>query len=170
MLANTVAVRAPYADTPIELSMLSTSSNRYKTYYCIECRHPFLQRDGDTIYRVNNNNEPSTAHFGGGMVLTRCDRCKQKYVGTISIATTRIARTDQLHMVVQTIYIVPAAIKIERYIRCLECGGSFITLADQISKIVDNSLPLEFESPDRVVAPEARCKIGNCRQRWALRV
>lgn len=161
-------ILAPYADTAIELSMLSTSSERYKTYYCVECNHPFLQRDNSKIYRLNNNDEPSTAYFDNGTVLTKCAVCSQKYVASLVMRVVPVRVDEPISHIPQSIYLKPSEHKVSRYIRCLDCGYSFCTLADRIERIVDNSLPLEYVTISKVAPVEARCRANRCRQRWVL--
>ena len=158
-------VIGPYADKPIELSLLSVSGKRYRTYYCIECNHPFLQRDNDDLYRLNTNDEPSRTYMNNGFALARCAVCSQKYTVTISFGMVAV---DNIQHELQSMYIVPVEQKVSRYVRCLECGYTFCSMTDRISKIVDSVMPLEYVPANRVAYMESRCDQNRCRQRWAI--
>jgi DNA-directed RNA polymerase subunit RPC12/RpoP len=166
--ASALQVIAPFADTPIELSLLSVSAKRYKTYYCVECKHPFLQRDAETLYRLNTNDETSTVRLFDGMALAKCAGCSQKYVVTIALSNTSYIAVDNIQKELQSIYIVPVANKVSRYIRCMDCGYTFCSQTDRIARIVDNVVPLEYMPAHKVAYTEARCDMNRCRQRWAV--
>ncbi len=160
---------APYADKPIELSLLSITARRHRTFYCVECHHPFLQRDNEVVYRINTDDEPVTARIWGNVVQAKCARCTQKYTVTITlIPGTRIV--DNMQRELQSMYITAEETKAPRYLRCLECGHTFCSVADRISRIVDNVVPLEYMSVSKVAFIESRCDVNRCRQRWALMV
>lgn len=161
--------QAPYADTPIRLSMLSISTERYKTYYCFECRHPFLQRDNDTLYRINSNDEPARAYADEAGILISCGKCKQKYVGTVVVAPPRqITHNYPQIPTVQSIYLSPSDNKKQRYMGCMECGKVFCSITDRIALIVDNVAPVEALSHERIGLLEVMCKQPKCGQLWAL--
>lgn len=169
-MANAVST-APYADKPIAISVMSISTRRYKTYYCVECNHPFMQRDNDVVYRINNNDEPMTMHLANnGVGLTKCAKCTQKYTITISLTVLPniLVTSGRMQKELQSIYLVPTEAKVSRYVRCMDCGYSFCSLTDRISTIVDSAMPLEYAVGSKVAHVETRCDQNNCRQRWAI--
>jgi hypothetical protein len=163
-------VTAPYSDTPIKLSLLSISTQRYKTYYCLECGYPFLQRDNDTLYRTNSTAEPGRVYMDTDGIMITCGKCSQKYSGMVVVSPPRGPQDEFAAPAMQSIYIVPSEAKQQRYMGCMECGQVFCAITDRISLIVDNVAPLEFMPTGRIGLMEVRCKRQRCGQSWALMV
>jgi hypothetical protein len=159
---------APYADYPIVLSLQSLSTERYKTYYCFECGHAFLQRDNDTLYRINSNDEPGRLYSDDSGILVRCGRCKQKYSGHVAVSPPRRTYSEAQTVTLQSIYLTPVADKQQRYTHCMECDHTFVSITDRISMIVDNVIPLEHMDKGRIGLMEVRCNLKRCRQPWAM--
>jgi DNA-directed RNA polymerase subunit RPC12/RpoP len=162
---------APYSSTPINLSLTSSTTISYRPLHCLECGKKFLERDGDSFWRVGDIDNPRQAHVdAGGTILSVCRNCSQKYVITISLMITRERNGVPLYMQMQSIYFKPELDKHTRYTRCLECGKAFQTISDRISQVVDNAIPLEYLDPTKLAPLESICSFNRCRQRWALMV
>ena len=159
------AVSAPYADHPIQVSLLSTTSLRYRPLNCLECGRTFLERDNAVFYRPDGR----TAHVDAdGVILALCPHCSQKYVVTVSMHVVYELQRVPLHEINQSIYFVPAETRERRLTRCMECGKAFQTMLDRISQVVDNAMPVEFLEPGRTAPLETICRFNRCGQRWSL--
>lgn len=160
---------APYADTPIPLSLASITGLRYRTLNCMECGQPFLERNNDKMFRIGTNNETLVAHVdANGHVNATCGRCTQKYTVTISLNIQPKREGIPLYMQPQTIYVVSEATKKLRDTYCLECGKAFYSISDRIKSVVDNVIPFEMLDTTRLGPMEARCKFQHCKQRWSV--
>jgi hypothetical protein len=76
---------APYADTPIIVSVQSSVGLRYRTWSCMECGQPFLEREGDAFFRVGSKDMPGEAHLSNGSTIAGlCGNCSQRYTVTVA--------------------------------------------------------------------------------------
>jgi hypothetical protein len=163
-------VAAPYADTPIPLSLQSSTGLRYRTYNCIECGNPFLERNSEQVMRLSNE-MPQVAHANvDGVVDASCPKCAQKYYLSITIEINRAHSDLPLYLQPQSIFLVSAPVKRLRDLYCLECGKAFYSVSDRIKSFVDNVTPMEFIDPGRLGPMEARCRFQHCKQRFYVRV
>lgn len=161
---------APFADMPIMLSVQSNVGMRYRSYECVECGLPFLERDNDTFYR-SGSSEPESAHIdAGGTIPATCPRCAQKYTVVIALGIQQKREGIPLYMQPQSIFMSVESSKKLRDIYCGECGKAFFSVSDRIRMIVDNTTPEEMLDTTRYGPMEARCKFHQCKQRWYIRV
>lgn len=161
---------APYADTAIPLYLTSVTGMRYRTLNCMECGAEFLERNNDTVYRLNDNTMPSEVPLTGASVKARCGNCNQWYGVLVSLDVTYEAGGVPLHMQPQSVYLKVDNTKKLRYLHCLECGKPFHSISDRISHVVDNRVPFEFADPLKLGPIEALCHGQHCGQTWALMV
>ena len=162
---------APYADMPITMSIRSTVGIRYRTWQCIECGQPFLERDGDLFFRIGNPDQPTEAHAGAdGVITSVCGRCRQKYTVTIAVEVSSGRTGLPLYMQPQSIFVSSVPNKKLRDVHCYECGKAFFSLSDRITMLVDTVAPNELIDTARMGPMEARCKFNHCQQRWYVRV
>lgn len=162
---------APYATSPITMSIRSSMGLRYRTWQCIECGHPFLERDGDSFFRVGSTDMPSEAHVSvGGSITGLCGQCSQQYAVTIAFGVTSTRQGVPLYMQPQSIFVASEPAKKLRDLHCYECGKSFFSISDRITMLVDNIVPGELMDLSRMGPMEARCKFNHCQQRWYVRV
>ena len=159
---------APYALSAIPLFLTSTTGMRYRTLNCMECGAEFLERNNDTMYRLNDDTMPSEIRLNGSSIKARCGRCSQWYGVLVSIEVTYEAGGIPLYMQPQSVYIRPDANKKLRYLHCLECGKPFHSISDRISHVTDNRVPFEHLDPNKIGVLEALCHAQNCGQAWAL--
>jgi hypothetical protein len=162
---------APYADTPIRVSVQSSVGMKYRTWPCAECGKPFLERDGDAFYRVGVTDMPEQAHTGAdGLMQTKCGNCQQKYTVSVTLGVTTKRDGIPLYLQPESIFVVLSSTKKLRNVHCFECGDAFYSVSDRIEQIVDNVTPVELWSVDKMGPIEVRCKFSHCRQRWYVRV
>jgi DNA-directed RNA polymerase subunit RPC12/RpoP len=159
---------APYCDTPIPLYLTSTTGMRYRTLNCMECGAEFLERNNDTMYRLNDSSMPAEIHLNGGSIKARCGKCSQWYGVMVAIEVTYESGGVPLYLQPQSVYIKVDATKKLRYLHCLECGKPFHSISDRISHVTDNRIPFEFADPMKIGPIEALCHSQNCGQTWAL--
>lgn len=157
---------SPYADVPIVLSLGSITGMRYRTYNCMECGGPLLERSSDKVFRFSND-MPQEAHVGAsGAIDAVCDKCKQKYAVTISEEVQSAYSNLPLYMQPQAIFVTVEPQKKLRDVYCMECGHAFYSISDRIKLLVDNVVPFEYLDPMKLGPMEARCKFHHCKQRW----
>jgi transcription elongation factor Elf1 len=162
------AVIAPYADTAIPLYLSSLTGMRYRTLNCMECGAEFLERNNDTIYRLNDPDLPTEVTIDGSSVKAKCGRCQQWYGVQVSISVTLEQGGIPLYMQPESIYLVVAETKRLRLIHCLECGKAFQSVSDRISQVVDNRVPFEYLNASRLGPIQRTCVYNECGQEWAL--
>jgi len=165
-VANVVS--APYATVAIPLYLTSTTGMRYRTLNCMECGQEFLERNNDTMYRINDTSQPAEIAINGQPTNAICGNCMQQYVVTVSLTVNVQQDSVPLYLQPQSLYIVADSTKKLRYVHCLECGKAFHSISDRISQVVDNRIPFEYLSPSRLGPVEAICSYNNCRQTWSL--
>lgn len=161
-------VSAPYADTIIPLFLNSLTGMRYRTLNCMECGAEFLERNNDTMYRLNDPSLPAEIALDGNSVKAMCGNCQQWYGVQVSLAVTLEQGGVPLYLQPESVYIVTNTVKKLRYLHCLECGKPFHSISDRISQVVDNRVPFEFVNPERLGPMEVLCHAQNCGQTWAL--
>lgn len=162
---------APYADTPIIVSVQSSVGLRYRSWSCMECGQPFLEREGDSFYRVGAKGHPGEAHVGaGGTIAGVCSKCTQQYTVTVSFNVQSKREGIPLFMQPQSIFISSEPAKKLRDVYCYECGKAFFSISDRIRMLVDNTVPTGMLDNSRLGPLEARCKFQHCKQRWYVRV
>ena len=165
------AVRAPYADSVIQLYLSSTTGMKYRTLNCMECGQEFLERQGDVAYRVGDTSQPEEIKLTDqAPVSVVCGRCTQAYTVTVSIRVTYETNTVPLYLQPESVYLVSEPVKRLRYMHCLECGKSFQSISDRISQMVDNRIPFEYLNPSRLGPIQRTCTFNKCGQEWALMV
>lgn len=167
MLAS-AAVKAPYADIAIPLFLSSLTGMRYRTLNCLECGQEFLERNNDTMYRINDTSLPTEVAIGSESVKARCGNCEQWYAVQVSSSVQTDPDSMPLYLQPQSIYISVSESKKLRYVHCLECGKVFHGISDRISQVVDNRVPFEYLLPSRLGPIEALCRFNNCGQTWSL--
>lgn len=161
-------VAAPYADSPIPLYLASVTGMRYRTLNCMECGAEFLERNNDTMFRLNDPDLPAEVAVSGQSVKARCGNCQQWYAVQASISVTLEQGGVPLYLQPQSVYLSVDTTKRLRYLHCLECGKPFHSISDRISQVVDNRVPFEYLDPLRLGPVEALCHSQNCGQTWAL--
>lgn len=169
MLANAV-VSAPYADIPIPLYLSSTTGMRYRSLNCLECGAEFLERNNDTMYRMNDDTLPNEVAITGESAKVMCGNCQQWYGVQISISVTLLVDSIPLYLQPESIYLANETSKKLRYVHCLECGKPFHSISDRVSQLIDNRTPFEYLRVDRLGPLEALCHNNNCGQTWSLMV
>lgn len=173
-MENIVAARmqivrsAPYADTAIPLFLTSITGMRYRTLNCMECGHEFLERNNDMMYRLNDEDLPAEIPITSASVKAKCGNCQQWYGVQVSVSVNIAVDSVPLYMQPQSIYIAVDTTKKLRYLHCLECGKPFHSISDRITQMIDNRVPFEYLSPNRLGPMEAMCSSDNCKQTWAL--
>lgn len=158
---------APYADKPIQVSLSSITGFKYRTYNCVECGNPILERSTDTIFRFNDD-APEIAHTDiDGVIPTVCNNCKQKYAFIITVSNIENSAINlPLFMQPQSLFVVVEPNKKLRNLHCMECGHSFHSVSDRIGMLVDNVIPFEMLDPAKLGPMEAHCRFNRCKQRW----
>lgn len=176
-MANVVAtktgkppVTAPYNETPIPLFLGSLTGTRYRLLHCLECGDEIIERNNDSMYRLNDNELPAQIAISAESIKVKCGKCEQWYGIQISLNVRVEADSIPLYMQPQSMYIVPEPIKRLRYLHCIECGYTFQELSDRVSHVVDNRIPFEFVNPSRLGPIESLCSYSRCGQSWALMV
>lgn len=159
---------APYAGIVIPLFLASVTGMRYRTLNCMECGAEFLERNNDTLYRLNDEQAPAEIALSGISVEARCGNCQQKYHVQVSLAVTYEHGGIPMYLQPQSVYITVDIVKKLRYLHCLECGKAFHSISDRIRQVVDNRVPFEQLDPSRIGPLEALCHAQNCGQTWAL--
>lgn len=162
---------APYAGVAIPLYLDSTNGMRYRNLHCIECGREFLERNNDTMYRINDTSQPTEVRIAANTPIeAKCGNCTQTYI--VSVAVSIVYERDgiPLHMQPQTLHLVIEQQKQLRYISCLECGKVIHSISDRIGHMTDNRVPFEYLSPNRLGPMEAICRENDCRQSWTLMV
>lgn len=158
---------APFASIVIPLSLSSTTGLKYKTLNCIECGQPFIERNGDSMYRVSKD-WPEQAHVAAdGTIPTTCSNCSQKYSITMASITSNPAGVP-LYMQPQSVFVTISATKKLRDTYCLECGKAFYSVSDRISSLSDNTIPFDLLDPLKMGPMEVWCKFQHCKQRWSI--
>jgi transcription elongation factor Elf1 len=165
-----VAVISPYSYTPIPLFLGSLTGMRYRTLHCLECGEEILERNNDTMYRLNDNELPTQVAISAESIKVKCGKCEQWYGVQVSVVVGTEPDGVPLYMQPQSLYIVSEPNKKLRYIHCLECGKSFQTISDRISHMVDNRIPFEFVDPTRLGPIESLCSFNRCGQAWSLMI
>jgi hypothetical protein len=161
---------APYADTPIPLSLRSLTGLRYRTLNCMECGHAFIERSSTQIFRFSNDS-PEVAHVAAdGLIHSTCPGCTQKYTLTVAVDMDSGRSDLPLYLQPQSIFVISEPVKKLRDVFCLECGKAFYSISDRIKLLVDNVTPIEMLDADRLGPMEARCKFQHCKQRFYVRV
>jgi hypothetical protein len=163
------SITAPHASIAIPLHLSSITGLRHRTLNCLECGQPFLERNTGQLYRLHDTSRPELVRVAGQAIPATCGRCSQTYQVHISLEVTYDVQ-QPLHSQAQSIVLVPSSIKHSRYLYCLECGKKFHGMADRISIVSDNMIPLEHISQGRMGPLEALCSSKHCRQVWALMV
>lgn len=166
-MANDVA-SAPYAETAIPLYLSSVTGMRYRTLNCLECGQEFLERNGETMYRIGDDSLPAEISIGSESIKASCGRCGQWYGVQVSSVVNLERDSVPLYLQPQSIYLAVEAAKRLRYVHCLECGKAFQSISDRISQVVDNRVPFEYFNPARLGAIERTCTFNNCGQTWSL--
>lgn len=161
---------APYASTPIPLSLSSTVGLKYRTLNCMECGKEFFERAGDQSFYVGDKTAPEEAHINSeGLYKAICGNCSQQYTITLSVELPA-SSSIPLYMQPQSFYIAVEPVKQLRNTYCLECGKAFYSISDRIKQVVDNLIPLEMIDMLKLGPMESRCKFQRCQQRWFIRV
>lgn len=160
---------APYAETSIPVHLQSLHGMRYRLLSCVECAAEFLERQGDSYYRIGNPDLPEEAHIdASGGIEARCGNCKQRYTVFFALSISAYRADPLAFQKPQTIFLSPSETKKPRDTYCLECHHAYLSLCDRISMISDDTVPLEHIS---AIGPlEVRCKFNKCKQRWQIRV
>lgn len=165
-----VAVNAPYGSTPIPLFLSSITGMRYRSINCVECGAEFIERNNDTMYRLNDPDLPNEVSITSASTKAKCGKCSQWYSIQISIDVTYDRDSIPLYLQPESMYITVAADKKLRYLHCMECGKPFHSISDRVSQIIDNRVPFEYLQPNKIGPLEALCHYNNCGQTWALMV
>lgn len=160
---------APYASIPIQISVMSTTGLKYRTYSCFECGAPFMDREGDYLYRVGVKDLPEETHVTGNAVSTHCGRCQQMYELTVARVVQTAKGSVPLYMQPQSIYLNIEPVKHFRNTHCLECGKAYYSISDRIRLVVDNIVPIGMDDLTKLGAMEARCNFKGCKARWHIR-
>lgn len=162
------AAIAPYADTAIPLFLASVTGMRYRTLNCMECGAEFLERNNDSMFRLNDDSLPAEITINGASLKAKCGNCQQWYGVQISLSVTLEQGGVPLYLQPQSIYIAVDSVKKLRYLHCLECGKPFHSISDRIRLMVDNRVPFDQLDPLKFGPLEALCHSQNCGQTWAL--
>ena len=161
---------APYANTAIHMSLMSSVGLKYRTYNCIECGAAFMDREGEHLYPVGVSSQPDEAHANAdGVILAICPKCSQRYSLTIALSVAAPRDGIPLYMQPQSIYLVAEPVKHFRDTFCFECGKAYFSISDRIKLVVDNITPLGVSDASRPGAMEARCNWRGCKARWHIR-
>lgn len=168
MLANAVAVKAPYATTAIPLHLSSLTGTRYRSLNCLECGQEFIERNNGSLYRSNDPSQPYEIAISGESVMAICGNCTQMYRINISLNVGLTADSMSLHLQPESMYIAIESTKRLRYIHCMECGKAFHSISDRVSQVIDNRVPFEYVDASRLGPLEALCHYNRCGQTWAL--
>lgn len=161
-------VKAPYAEVAIPLFLSSVTGMRHRSLNCVECGAEFLERNNDTIFRMNDPDLPEEVAISGASVKARCGNCEQWYGIQVSVNVTYAQGGIPLYLQPESIYISIEPVKRLRYLHCMECGKPFHSLSDRVSQVVDNRVPFEYLNPSRLGPLEALCHYNNCGQTWSL--
>lgn len=161
---------APYAAIAIPLYLNSVSGMKYRTLSCMECGRDFLERDGDILYRTNDDSLPNKVVMQQAATVAKCGDCQQTYAVYLSIEMRYEQGGVPLYLQPQSLYLAIEPAKKLRDIYCLECGKKFHTISDRIGLVSDNRLPMELMDPGKAGPIEARCGFNKCSQTWALMV
>lgn len=168
-MENAVAnINAPYAEVAIPLYLGSTTGFRYRTLNCMECGAEFMERNNDTMFRLNDQTAPPEIILDGAVVLARCGHCQQRYAVQVSLVVGLVEGGVPLYLQPQSVYIAIDSVKRLRYLHCLECGKPFHSISDRIRQVVDNRVPFEQLDPLKIGPIEALCHKQSCGQTWAL--
>lgn len=159
---------APYSEVAIALFLTSTTGFRYRTLNCMECGAEFIERNNDTMFRLNDESAPAEIELNGSVLEALCGKCQQKYYIHVSLNVMLQDGGVPLYLQPQSVYIVIDVDKKLRYLHCLECGKPFHSISDRISQVVDNRVPFEQLDSNRIGPLEALCHAQNCGQTWAL--
>lgn len=163
-----LSVVAPYADSIIPLFLTSLTGMRYRTLNCMECGAEFLERNNDTMYRLNDGSLPSEVNITGQSVKAKCGNCSQWYGVQVSLDVVYDSGGLPLYMQPQSVYIAVETQKKLRYVYCLECGRAFYSISDRIKMMVDNRVPFDMVDSSRLGPMETLCHSNNCGQAWAV--
>lgn len=165
-------VNAPYANTPIVISLTAISGLRTRTLNCMECGAPFMERNSDMrLFRLNSQDMPEEATVGvNGYIDGICGNCSQKYAVTVSVNVERALGSLPLYMQPESVFVVSTPDKHFRDIYCFECGKAFFSISDRINSLIDDSTPISLIEPDRLGPIEPRCKFNYCKQRYHVRL
>lgn len=161
---------APYASTAIPLYLMSVTGTQYRSLNCLECGKEFLERGNSTMYRINDESQPSEIAISAAQVMAICGNCSQQYSLNISISVEYARDSIPLYLQPQSIYFSAEPKKRLRFVHCLECGKTFHSISDRISQIIDNRVPFEYLSPERLGPLEQVCPWSRCGQTWALMI
>lgn len=162
---------APYADIEIPLFLGSNTGMKYRMLNCMECGSPFLERQADVMYRLNDTSQPAQINIVDGVILhTSCGKCSQKYTVSMVIDIKYDTNAIPLYIQPQSVYIISEPQKRLRFIHCLECGHSFHSISDRIDSMSDNRIPFEFVDLERLGPIETMCHFSKCSQAWSLMV
>lgn len=169
-MENTVvrSTSAPYAEIAIPLYLGSVTGFRYRTLNCMECGAEFLERNNDSLFRLNDPSRTTEIVLDGSSVEACCGRCQQKYHVQVSLNVALEQNGVPLYLQPQSVYIAVDIEKKLRYLHCLECGKPFHSISDRIRQVVDNRVPFELLDPYKFGPLEALCHSQNCGQTWAL--
>jgi hypothetical protein len=165
-----VKPHAPYASTVIPLYLSSVTGMRYRTIHCIECGAEMLERNSETLYRLNDDSRPTEVSISAVQNDVLCGNCQQAYAINVSLAVQYNPDGPALHLHPQTIQLAIVPDKKLRNIHCIESGHVFHALADRIGYISDNRVPMEYIDPMKAGPQEAICRAQNCHQLWAIMV
>jgi len=166
MQANVVS--APYASIPIPLYLSSVTGMRYRSINCVECGAEFIERNNDTMYRLNDADLPNEIAVSAASVKAKCGNCQQWYSIQVSLNVTLEQGGIPLYLQPESIYIVVEEQKKLRYLHCMECGKAFHSISDRVSQVIDNRVPFEYLDNTRLGPLEALCHFTNCGQTWSL--
>lgn len=136
----------------------------------MECGAEFIERNNDTLFRLNDESQPAEIILNGSSVSTVCGRCQQKYTVQVSLNVILVQNSIPMHLQPQSVYIISDAYKRLRYLHCLECGKPFHSISDRIRQVVDNRVPFEQLDPLKIGPLEALCHTQSCGQTWALMI
>jgi hypothetical protein len=79
------SVSAPYALSAIPLFLSSLTGFKYRTINCMECGAEFLERNNNTMYRLNDYSQPQEVALSGAVVEALCGNCQQSYHVIVSL-------------------------------------------------------------------------------------
>lgn len=134
----------------------------------MECGQEFLERNGDLMFRIGDETQPSKIQVSIEPVTAICGKCAQLYTLTVAMTVTYERDQVPLYLQPQSIYLSVEEHKRLRYVHCMECGKAFHSISDRISNVVDNRVPFEYLSPTRLGPIEALCSWNKCGQTWAF--
>lgn len=136
----------------------------------MECGAEFMERNNDSLFRLNDASQPTEVILSGVQVDARCGRCQQQYHIQVSLCVTLEQGGIPMHLQPQSVYIAVDNFKKLRYLHCLECGKPFHSISDRIRQVVDNRVPFEQLDPLKIGPLEALCHAQSCGQTWALMI